>query len=102
MTKYYIPGDPNSSPYEPTMGEIVIYRQHRQGLAQAEHYPAIIIKAYPDDRADLWVFSPVGVRYVASVRYSGDNESQHSYGWMPERIKRPVAPEAMTPANVEG
>lgn len=88
MTRYYKPGDLNSSPYEPAMGDIVLYRTPRQGRIASETFPAIVIKAHPNDRVDLTVFTTTGVRHIVNVRYSGDDTSENTYGWMPEKQAR--------------
>lgn len=90
--KTYDPADLNQSPFEPAMGDIVIYRTFRKGLAAAETFPAIIVRKHEDDRCDLTVFSTTGVRYVMGVRYSGDDNSDNSWGWLPEKeARQPVS-----------
>lgn len=93
-SKTYDPADPNQSPFDPAMGDIVLYRAFKVGLAPAETFPAIIVRSYPDDRCDLTVFSSTGVRYVMNVRYSGDDNSDNTWGWLPQK-------EARTPTPVE-
>jgi len=103
MPKLYIPGDPNSSPYDPQMGDIVIYREFRRGHTNPEHYPAIIVRAHKDDRADLHVFAPFGQHFVTNVRYSSDDTTENTYGWLPEKVKRQVANSTVTaPADEVG
>ena len=88
----YDPSDPNQSKFEPAMGDIVIYRTFRKGHEMAECFPAIVVRTYKDDKCDLTVFSATGVRYVMSVRYSGDDNSENTWGWLPEKEARtPIA-----------
>jgi hypothetical protein len=84
----YDPADLNQSPFEPAMGDIVIYRTFKIGLTTAETFPAIIVRKYENDRCDLTVFTTTGVRYVMGVAYSGDDESQNTWGWLPEKEAR--------------
>lgn len=86
--KTYDPADPNQSPFEPAMGDIVIYRTFRQGLAAAETFPAIIIRTHDGDRCDLTVFTTTGVRYVMGVRYSGEDTSENTWCWLPQKEAR--------------
>lgn len=85
MSRYYTPGDPNSSPYDPAMGDIVVYRQ-----TSRESFPAIVVRAFENDRVDLTVFSTTGVRYVMGVPYSGTDTAAHTWGWLPEKTPRPI------------
>lgn len=89
MSKLHIPGDPNSSPFDPAMGDIVIYRNWLQGKLR-ESFPAIIVKAHSDDMCDLTVFSATGVRYVMRVKFSSDDQTEHTWGWMPEKTPRGI------------
>lgn len=88
MRRFYNPGDPHSSPYDPYMGAIVVYRQ--AGSRSRESYPAIIVRVYDDDRADLTVFSTTGVRYLHGVPFHADDSQGHSWGWLPEPVRRPL------------
>lgn len=91
--KTYDPADLNQSPFEPAMGDIVIYRSFKRGLAPAETFPAIVVRKNENDRCDLTVFSTTGVRYVMDVRYSGNDNTENTWGWLPEkepRIPQPV------------
>lgn len=88
--RYYKPEDPYSSPYEPQMGNIVLYRDTRRGLARPESFPAIIVKSYPDDRCDLVVFTSTGIRHIMRVRYAASDDVDNSYGWLPEQVARPI------------
>lgn len=79
----YDPHDPNSSPYEPAMGNIVIYR-----LKQGEHYPAIITKAHAGDKVDITVFTTTGLLYRQRVQYSGDESTINTWYWAPAAKER--------------
>tara|TARA_R110000751_G_scaffold300963_1_gene413063 strand:+ start:41706 stop:42086 length:381 start_codon:yes stop_codon:yes gene_type:complete len=88
--KCYLVGDPTSSPYEPMITDIVIYKNHRQGLGVPETLPAIVVKAYDDDSADLVVFSSIGNRHVMRVRFNSDITIGNSYYWPPAKVARPI------------
>lgn len=90
MAKHYIPGDPSSSPYEPYMGAIVVYRQSRIGRTQRESFPAIIVRKHDDDRCDLTVFTTMGVRHIMNVPFSADDNGDNTWGWLPEPVRRQV------------
>ena len=90
---YYRPGDSSSSPFEPAMGDIVLYRTFKKGAAQAETFPAIIVRTYSGDKCDLTVFSSTGVRYVLSVRFSSDDQTENTWGWLPEKVVRETDPD---------
>ena len=82
---YYTPGDPTSSPYEPVMTDLVIYRTGRQD----ESFPAIVVKTYPNDRVDLTVFSTTGLRHIMFVPYNAEVVIGHdSWTWAPTRETR--------------
>jgi hypothetical protein len=90
MSKHYDPSDSSSSPFDPTMGAIVIYKAPRQSLNDVpQSFPAMITNTYPDDRCDLVVFSNIGTRYIRSVPFSSDPESLHSWNWAEKPTERP-------------
>lgn len=92
MPNFYRKGDPTSSPFDPAMGDVVIYRDHKRSGA-VRRFPAIITCTHANDRVDLTVFSDTGVRYVRDVGFHADENHPNSYGWMPAkqaRVEQPV------------
>lgn len=90
--KTHNPADSTSSPYEPTMGDIVIYRTGRRD----ESFPAIITRTYPNDTVDLTIFSSTGIRYDMRVPFNAEaTVNRASWCWAPERAsrRRPIARE---------
>jgi hypothetical protein len=76
------PSDSSSSPYDPTMGDTVIYRPLKANRSGDDAYPAIIMKVNANDRVDLCVFTHVGIQFVRNVPYSGDESSSNTWSWM--------------------
>jgi len=87
MPNFYRKGDPTSSPFDPAMGDIVIYRDIKRAGGQRK-FPAIITQALAEDRVNLTVFSDTGVRYVSNVPYNASDSAENTYGWMPEKKAR--------------
>lgn len=84
------------------MPDIVIYRTHRQKHFNPEVFPAIVTKTYDDDDyCDLTVFTTTGTRYVNRVRYSGDDESENTWGWNESSIEDRRREPEKEPAKVE-
>ena len=99
--KTYKVGDVNSSPIEPTMTDIVIYRHLKRGHSAPEVFPAIVVRAYENDVCDLTVFSNTGVRYINNVKYSGDDEKENTWGWNADTLEgRRREPEQSKPLTV--
>lgn len=89
---FYDPADPNSSPFDPAMGDIVLYRVFKTGFQKPESFPAIVVATHPDDKCDLVVFTTTGIRHVMAVRFSSDDEAGNTWYWMPEKEPREVKP----------
>jgi hypothetical protein len=88
MQNVYRKGDPSSSPFDPAMGDIVIYRDRRRGLAAAETYPAIIVKSYPNDRCDLTVFTSFGTRHIMNVGFNSSMDGENVWFWPQPKTER--------------
>lgn len=87
---YYDPRNPFSSPYEPAMGLMVIYRGLRQSKVAPEEFPAVITKKYDGDRCDLTVFTSFGIQHVPRVKFCNDLESENTWHWVADREEREV------------
>ena len=102
MTKsIYKVGDHSSSPYDPAMTDLVIYKTFAQGVASAEAFPAIVVKTLPDDFCDLTVFTNTGVRHIRRVKYSADPESSNCWHWPPKKEARTILKEVPVAEPVE-
>lgn len=88
MQNVYRKGDPTSSPFDPAMGDIVIYRDRRRGLTAAETFPAIITKAHPNDRCDLTVFTPFGVRHIMNIGFNSNMDGENCWFWPAPKVER--------------
>lgn len=88
--KCYVVGESTSSPYEPMIADIVIYKNHRQGLGTPEILPAIVVTAYDDDSVDLVVFSTIGNRHLSRVKFNSDITVGNTYHWTPMKVARPI------------
>ena len=72
------------------IADIVIYKNHRQGLGTPEILPAIVVTAYDDDSVDLVVFSTIGNRHVTRVKFNSDITVGNTYHWTPQKVARPI------------
>lgn len=91
MAKHYDPTDSSSSPFDPTMGATIIYREPRHGRDEvAQCFPGIVLKAYDDDKCDLVVFTSFGTRYIRGVPFSSDAEQMNTWDWPKQPTKRAV------------
>jgi len=97
--RHYIPGDVNNSPYEPAMGHTAIYRHPKHGRATGDISPAIINRVYTEkellaaanqDIVNLTVFTSRGIQHVTRVKFSADHDSEGTWDWVPELVRRDV------------
>lgn len=83
----YDPNDSKSSPYEPVMGDIVIYKTHIRG----QKFPAIVVQTHAGDVCDLSVFTDTGTRHYRRVPFNSDPTAQQCWCWPQEkRERRPI------------
>ena len=92
-TKTYNPTDLDSSPYEPMIGSIVLFKSPKNGALGQQIWPAIItaIHETEDDRVSLTVFTTYGPNHVSRIPYSADPTRDGVWFWAEAPKRRPVA-----------
>jgi len=100
--KYYTPGDPTSSPYNPVIGAIALV-QMTQNPAEKDLRPGIITRVYgtEDDRCDITVFTPSGVYHLTRVPFYDGPADYTRWCWPTPPSRRVIkAAEKVVPGTI--